>query len=424
MKKIINLKNGIKLISHKLNNTHSATISINFRTGSLYENEYNNGITHLVEHLFFRKWDDLIQKDFYSEMMSLGAEIIGNTYNDYVSFSITVVPDYFMKAFELISKCLNVFYWDDDCVVDEKRVVCKQIENKFESYREWLNSCYFNGVAYELPIMGTAKTVRHLSVDDINKWKGTYFCCNNSCVVITGKYTDRDFEIAKKKLSEINNIGRSADMIICTPQNFNNRNADNRYSLISNNSENTDVTIFFDINSKYDFEAVRLLSAILGEGCGSVLSMKLRETLGYTDDIYTDLVSFCGFNRLSVSFSVSNSDFYGCMESFFKIMSDFKNCITQDDYLRNIGFFTNNQIIDLDNPNVLNKRYALCDFVLESFLSDPLKLKEKYETISISLLEMCAKEILTDNNISFLIQTAMKDENIKKHLEKLINTVL
>lgn len=57
-------------------------------------------------------------------------------------------------------------------------------------------------------------------------------------------------------------------------------------------------------------------------------------------------------------------------------------------------------------------------------MSEPLKLKEKYETIFISLLEMCAKEILTDNNISFLIQTAMKDENIKKHLEKLINTVL
>lgn len=52
-KKLVKLKNGITFISQKLDNVHSVTISVNFKVGSLYEDQINNGITHLIEHLFF-----------------------------------------------------------------------------------------------------------------------------------------------------------------------------------------------------------------------------------------------------------------------------------------------------------------------------------------------------------------------------------
>ncbi|MBQ3463148.1 MAG: insulinase family protein, partial [Clostridia bacterium] len=48
MKKTEKLNNGITLISHKLNNTHCVTISVNFKIGSIYESSDNNGITHLI----------------------------------------------------------------------------------------------------------------------------------------------------------------------------------------------------------------------------------------------------------------------------------------------------------------------------------------------------------------------------------------
>ena len=119
IKKILN--NGITLISHKLNNTHCVTISVNFKVGSIYESNDNNGITHLVEHLFFREWDTLGQEKLYYEMLAMGAEIIGKTYRDFVSFSITVVPEFFNNAFCLITKCLNRFSWDNQSIILEKK---------------------------------------------------------------------------------------------------------------------------------------------------------------------------------------------------------------------------------------------------------------------------------------------------------------
>lgn len=85
-KKLVKLKNGITFISQKLDNVHSVTISVNFKVGSLYEDQINNGITHLIEHLFFRQWDNLPQKQLYYEMHCMGAEIMTKHFTIMLAF--------------------------------------------------------------------------------------------------------------------------------------------------------------------------------------------------------------------------------------------------------------------------------------------------------------------------------------------------
>lgn len=423
-KNIVKLKNGITFISQKLDNVHSVTISVNFKVGSLYEDENNSGITHLIEHLFFRQWDNLSQKQLYYEMQCMGAEIVAKTFHDYVSFSITVISDSFVEAFKLIIKCLNKFSWTDDVVKIEKRVVYKQIENDCQTYDKWVDSYYFKNRIYTNPIMGTVNSVQSLSVKDINLWKNKYFCSSNACVVITGNYLDEDFLIVQNILYKIKSFGKPAETIICYPQHFEKRNISNRYSFVYNDSEISDITISFDINKDHNYETVRLLTSILGEGCGSLLSMILRENYNFTDDIYTNLTCYCGFRRLSISFSVNNFDFIESMHLFFKSLVDLKKEISINDYLTSISFFTKNQLFDLDNSNELNSNYALCDFVLyPSIISEPIKRKEKYEKIKINDLKKCANNIFTAENLSILIQTSLDKKLVKNSVEKMINAL-
>lgn len=418
------IDNGITLISHNLNDVHSVTISVNFRVGSIYEEIEHNGITHLVEHLFFRQWDTLNQSQLYFKMQCMGTEIIAKTYYDYVSFIITVVPEYFLDAFNLIIKCLNNFSWDDNAILTEKNIVCKQIDNKYSSYNEWINNVYLKDTSYEHPIMGSADTVKSLLAEDINVWKNKYFCSRNACVVITGKYSEEDFLLAKQELSNIASCGKYAEPIVDLPIGFNSRVAENRYSIISDSSQINDITVFFDVNKRYSYETLRLLVSIIGEGCGSKLSLALREKYNYTDDVFTDLISLYGFSRISVSFSVSNSDFFESLSCFFQVISDTKNSVSKNDYLTSINFFTKNQIMDLDNPNKLNSNYVLCDFVLKSIVSEPLEQKAIYEKITLNNLREYACEILTGENISFLIQTSFDESAVKLFLEETINQLL
>ena len=137
MKKITELKNGIKFISHQLPSTHSVTVSINFRIGSLYENDSNRGITHLVEHLFFGDGIHFRKRYCILKHWSMGTEVLAQTYHDFVRFSIKVVPEFFLSAFNLISMCFNSFDWNTDEINSEKAVVIKQLRIAILLMKNW-----------------------------------------------------------------------------------------------------------------------------------------------------------------------------------------------------------------------------------------------------------------------------------------------
>lgn len=416
-KRIQKLNNGIMLISHRLDNVHSVTVSVNFKVGSLFETAENNGITHLLEHLLFRRLDDLTQMQLYYRMQCLGAEIIGKTFNGFLSFEISVVPENFIPAFEIMLRYFNSFSFSEDEFDSEKKVVLKQIENDYQSFSQWIDENYLRETQYELPIMGTEESVENLTIDSVEAWKEKYLCPQNSCIAITGNFTTSDYKYACEKLSLINSTGNTYEIPKVLPVGFADRNYNNRYSIFDSDSELCDIVLFVDIGPDTDYETVRLLSSILGEGCGSRLGLELREKYALTDDIATELKSFYGFNIFAISYTVNNSDFYKSVKILFETIKSVKQKISKSDYDSSICFFTKDQLMDYDYPREMNRNYVLCDFVLGLTISEPSQRRKKYESIKIEDLEICAKNIFKSSNISFLIDTSLQPESVKQFIE-------
>lgn len=425
-KKNEKLSNGAYFIAHQLKKLHSVTISISFRTGTLYENEKNNGITHLIEHLFFRRLSDLSQELLYLKMQRIGAEIIGKTYCDYVNFTITVVPKYFSDALDLMMKFFDDFEWNNTEITDEKEVVFRQIENRGLSYEKWLDDIYFESTKYTFPIMGTYDTVLSLTKDEINLWKKMYFSLQNSCISITSAFSDDDYVIMRNTLNQIQNFhncGDNRNKVIELPINFCSRKFENQIHYENSDSELCEVTINFDIDESIKYEKARLLSSILGEGCGSKLSIRMREKQFLTDDIYTNLTSYCGFHRISVSYSVRNEKIYSSLVSLFSVLKELKNNISENEYLSSILFFTDNQLMDLDDCKKLNDEYVLCDFVLGILPSEPEQKAEVYRNIKICDLINTAKELFVKENISFIIESSLKKEIIENMISDILSVL-
>lgn len=417
-KNVENLKNGMVLISHQLCHLHSVTISIGFRVGSLYESDTNGGITHLLEHLHFRHLYDLNQNELYFKMQLLGAEVVGKTFKDLLSFEITVVPDFFTDAFDLMFRFFMNSNWTKEEFSDEINVVVKQIENKTQTYREWLDEVYFHDTYYSRPTMGNIKTLRKISIKEVRQWNRKYLVPENSCVVITGCADYDMLNYAKSRLQSLSPSGYTHKPVICFPKNFCRRNLENDCIIISSDEVISDVTLFFDVSANLDYETVRLLSSILGEGCGSKLGIELREKSAFTDDVYTELASFYGFNRLSISFNVNNSDFYECIKIMLQVIWSLKYDISNNEILTSLAFFTNNQVMDLDDSIGLNRNYLIADFALCHKISEPLKRKRKYEEIDKTRLLKCARDLFIADNLSLLIETSIPKQDIVNALKK------
>ncbi len=420
MKKSEQLLNGISLVTHPLPHLHSVCISVSFRAGLLYENEHNCGISHMVEHLFFRRLSDLPQDELYFEMQKIGCEIYGATNYDYVTFNITVIPKYFARALDLMLRFFDKFNWTETELTQEREVVFRQIETSGGSFDKWINSYYFEDTKYSVPIMGTKESVEALTLDEINHWKNEYFTPKNACVVVTGNFTDDDYSLLKNRLNNIESYGEAKEKFLEFPKDFENRNPDNNLAVEQSDNELAEVVMLVDISNSFDYESISFLTSILGDGCSSKLSMAMREKRSFTADIYSELFSYFGFQRLYFSYTVKNEALLESLSNLFETIKEAKSNITENEYLSSIAFFTDDQLMQLDDCKKLNKEYLLCDFVLDNLVSVPDEKAEKYSQITPSDLTKTANEIFVSKNISFIIETSLNVDDVRAFVERKI----
>lgn len=70
------LENGLRVVMHKISGIKTMTCGIWINQGSKYENDENNGLTHIVEHMLFSK-----DNYYNSELVNYFNEISNNGIN-------------------------------------------------------------------------------------------------------------------------------------------------------------------------------------------------------------------------------------------------------------------------------------------------------------------------------------------------------
>ena len=96
------LKNNVTVIHDCNPGLHTAAISVFFKCGSIFETLSNQGISHMTEHMFFRRLYDLPQDELYFRTELIGNFLHGKTSWDCISFDMNCSPKYFKRAFEIV----------------------------------------------------------------------------------------------------------------------------------------------------------------------------------------------------------------------------------------------------------------------------------------------------------------------------------
>lgn len=125
-----NILNNSLTVKH-IKNEHLHSVNIGIYARKLPEKIC--GIAHMTEHMFFRRLCDIPQRQLYFETDKIGATLNGATYADFICLDITVSPSKIREAFLLISKVFKSFEWRPQEVEAEKRVVKRQIEDRYNS---------------------------------------------------------------------------------------------------------------------------------------------------------------------------------------------------------------------------------------------------------------------------------------------------
>jgi predicted Zn-dependent peptidase len=340
------------------------------------------------------------QKDLYYSMERIGTTMRAKTYSNFVCFDISVSQKYFKEAFDIISQLLSKYDWTE----------------------QFLNRNYFIGTKLNMPIMGSTSTVENLTINRIRGWKKKYFTSNNVCCILTGNFTDDNYNYFIKKLSIIEkSICQIPVKRPIIPKSIFNRNS-NSDIISESHWDISDISVTFDIDiNRNNIYCVDLMCSILGEGVGSKISMILREQEFLTDEINSKVDIFTDVKRITIDFSVLNVDIEKSLTLFFTEISSFKNNITQYDLNSSITFFTENQKFIYDSPREYNFFLGRNGFILGENINIDTVINQ-YSKITIQELTDVSNSVLSSKNLIVTITNnteIYKKEKLKKLLKKL-----
>ena len=195
------------------------------KTGSINENDHNNGISHFLEHLMFKGTHKHPAGEFDHILEAKGAIVNAATWKDYTFYYVTlpkgennenfnlaielhadmmtdpVIPDYEMGA---------PFDVNDKNITDkrERHVVIEEIRMRKD--QPWTkvynatNHAMYSEHPYKRDVIGTPEIISQVSQEEIMNYYKTFYSPQNVTTIIVGEF---DFEEVLEKVKKEFNWG-------------------------------------------------------------------------------------------------------------------------------------------------------------------------------------------------------------------------
>ena len=139
-------KNGVSIYQYRNPASHGFFISLFLRSGSMFESDTDNGITHFFEHLAIRNVHKVMNGELYRELDRHGIEFNASTYYEMVQFYVSGARENFAFGARVISELLSPVILSSSEIDTERRRIKAEIR---ESDDKSSLSVFSSGIVYE-----------------------------------------------------------------------------------------------------------------------------------------------------------------------------------------------------------------------------------------------------------------------------------
>ncbi len=316
MYKKTTLKNGLRIITVPQKNTQAVTVLVLVGTGSKYEKKENNGISHFLEHMFFKGTK---RRPTSLEVVE-PLDKVGGIYN---AFTGTEYTGYFAKVevsqFELALDWVSDIFLNSTLskkeIRKEKGVIIEEINMLYDNPMSYVQTLWSKLLYGNQPagwdIAGTKENVMKMSHQKLFDYKNRQYVAENTIISVAGKI-DASVTVKKvkkcfSKIKIVQGLKKPKVFEKQTKPNFllHYKKTDQTHLCLGVRGFN----LFHPL--RYSFE---ILGIILGGMMSSRLFIEVREKLGIAYYIKTDieadpdtgcLVTQAGINNKNIDKAIS-----------------------------------------------------------------------------------------------------------------------
>jgi predicted Zn-dependent peptidase len=297
------LPNGLRLILVQMPHLHSALICTLAHVGPRFERPHERGISHFVEHTLFNGSQRFpTQRELFEAVEDIGGEFNAVSSYEHAMFWLKTHSDYVGEGLRIFADFFNHPAFDGDSIEQERKIILEELHGTTQQTLPVVmqNLLWPEGSEF-FNVIGDIENIEGFTHDDLLAHFERWYVPDNMILCLAG-----NFDVAQAQYLSTELFGRlggardSYQVALPTPV------PGPRWQSRPWGGPQTSFALSHLGVSYLDERQtpLRIASVLLGGGPRSVLFEAVRERLGLTYNISTDLTMFSDFGTLDVYCSV------------------------------------------------------------------------------------------------------------------------
>lgn len=424
--KLISGPKGIKILICPRPDSLSASLLVLVKAGTDFEKKEINGISHFLEHLFFKG-----TKNFPSvKILMENLDKIGSTYNaftthQFTGFYLKVLPEFVKDALFILTDIILHPLFPDEEIEKERKVIFEEInadnDNPITLVVDYGWQVVFGDQPAGWPVIGTKDKIAKITKKDIIKYFQERYTTKNILIVLSGRLEKEEklIDFLKERFSSYNSkeskdyprYKKPKDQYL---EKISYREVEQAHLFLG-----FPLPGFFELkNRRYNFN---LISIILGGKSSSRLWLKVREELGAAYYLRTGFSTYTNRSLLFLHTGINLDQLEFVLESVVEEINKLKKEGPTEEELKTAKSVLKSALfMNLEESLSLANFYGR-QYLLEKKLSSPEEIIKKIDAISQKDLNKELKNLFKFKQAKLAIILPSKYQgNFAKIFKKLI----
>ena len=410
--------NGLRLVAVPMKGTKAVTVLVLVGAGSKYEDKKNNGISHFLEHMFFKGTKKRPDTLAIAETLDrVGGEYNAFTSKEYTGYYAKVDVKHLHLALDWVSDIFLNSKLDSQKIEREKGVIIEEINMYLDTPIKYIGDLWEELLYGNQPagwkILGEKKAVAKMKRKQFLDYLKEHYLAKNVVIVVAGQIGIKNYESGIRNYFKEIKTGRPrAKQKVVEKQ--------KKPEVLVHYKKTDQTHLYLGVRGYAIFDsrkyALGLLSVILGGNMSSRLeiSVKGREGLAYyirtSVQAYTDsgyLVTYAGVDNKKV-------------EKVIKIILDEYKKITQEkisvmELKKAKDYIKGSTVLDLESSDAIASFFGGQEILTGKILT-PKEKFAKIDSVTVEDIYAVANDVFKPEKLNLALIGPFKDKNKFKKL--------
>jgi zinc protease len=193
----ITLDNGMQVILVENHSSPMIASIVFVNAGARYENEFNNGSTHFLEHLLFDGTKSKTQELLDDAIERHGGYINAFTRKELTGYLVLMPTQFIDYGLEVQSDQLFNSILPDDRFPKERKIVIEEIRQSDDdpdyAFEKLYDATVFAGTPYARPVLGFENLINTVTRAELLNYYQMYYTPNNMIALVMGDFNTPEF---------------------------------------------------------------------------------------------------------------------------------------------------------------------------------------------------------------------------------------